>query len=424
MFDTETAVWVNEGYLYAKKIYAAYGVDTDSVLDKMKERHISLHCWQGDDVTGFEISKTGISGGILSTGNYPGRARNGDELRSDFETAISLIPGRHRINLHAIYAETDGIFVERDQITTAHFQKWITWAKKLGIGIDFNPSCFGHPMAASGFTLGSKDEGVRRFWINHVKACRKIAAEIGKELGSPCVMNIWLPDGMKDIPADRSGYREQMKCSLDEIFETQYDRKYLIDALESKLFGIGVESYTVVSNEFALGYALKNNITVCMDMGHFHLTESVADKISSVLLYANDLLLHVSRPVRWDSDHVVILNDDLLAVAQEIKRCNAFDKVYYALDFFDGSINRITAWVTGTRAALKSIMLSLLEPTDKILREEACGNYGNRLALMEEFKSLPFGAVWDKFCLDMGVPVGSDWLNTVAEYENQVLSKR
>jgi L-rhamnose isomerase len=260
--------------------------------------------------------------------------------------------------------------------------------------------------------------------VDHVKVCRAIAADIGKELGSPCVMNIWLPDGMKDIPADRAGYREQMKRSLDEILEVKYDRKYLIDALESKLFGIGVESYTVVSNEFALAYALKNNITVCMDMGHFHLTESVADKISTVLLYADDLLLHVSRPVRWDSDHVVILNDDLLAVAQEIKRCNAFDKVYYALDFFDGSINRITAWVTGTRAALKSIMLSLLEPTYKILHEEECGNYGNRLALMEEFKTLPFGAVWDKFCLDMGVPVGSDWLENVRKYETDVLLKR
>jgi len=309
---------INERYEYAKDIYAQYGVDTDSVLDKMKEVRISIHCWQGDDVSGFEKTAGGTSGGILSTGNYPGRARNGDELRADFEAAYKLIPGNHRFNLHAIYAETEGEAVERDKIETRHFKKWIDWAKKLGLGIDFNPTCFG---PSSGFTLASKDEEIRQFWVRHVKACRRIAADIGKEIGTTCVMNIWVPDGMKDMPSDRLGYRQQMKRSLDEILEVKYDRRYLIDALESKLFGIGLESYTVVSNEFVLGYALKNNITVCMDMGHFHLTESVADKISSVLLYADDLLLHVSRPVRWDSDHVVILNDDLLAVAQEIKRC-------------------------------------------------------------------------------------------------------
>ncbi|MCX7711523.1 MAG: L-rhamnose isomerase [Clostridia bacterium] len=415
---------INESYQYAKEVYAAFGVDTDAVLQKMKERQVSLHCWQGDDVNGFEVTAGGTSGGILSTGNYPGRARTGDELRADYEKALSLIPGKHRINLHAIYAETEGKIVERDQITIEHFRKWIDWAKKLGVGIDFNPSCFGHPMAASGFTLGSKDEEVRQFWIRHVKACREIAAAIGKELGTPCVMNIWVPDGMKDIPADRLGYRMLMKKSLDEILTVKYDKKYLVDALESKLFGIGVESYTVGSHEFVMGYGLKNNVTICYDMGHFHLTESVADKISATLLYAEDLLLHVSRPVRWDSDHVVILNDDLIALAQEVKRADAFDRVYYALDFFDGSINRITAWVTGTRAALKSIMIALLEPTDKIVEEENKGNYGNRLALMEEFKTLPFAAVWDKFCYDMKVPVGADWLQDVKEYEENVLSKR
>lgn len=415
---------INERYEYAKDIYAQYGVDTDSVLDKMKEVRISIHCWQGDDVSGFEKTAGGTSGGILSTGNYPGRARNGDELRADFEAAYKLIPGNHRFNLHAIYAETEGEAVERDKIETRHFKKWIDWAKKLGLGIDFNPTCFGHPMASSGFTLASKDEEIRQFWVRHVKACRRIAADIGKEIGTTCVMNIWVPDGMKDMPSDRLGYRQQMKRSLDEILEVKYDRRYLIDALESKLFGIGLESYTVVSNEFVLGYALKNNITVCMDMGHFHLTESVADKISSVLLYADDLLLHVSRPVRWDSDHVVILNDDLLAVAQEIKRCGAFKKIHYALDFFDGSINRITAWVTGARAALKSILIALLEPTDLILEAENKGDYGNRLALSEEFKALPFGFVWDKYCLDMGVPVGVDWIETVEDYEKNVLSNR
>jgi L-rhamnose isomerase len=415
---------INEGYAYAKRVYKEFGVDTDAVLEKMKSRRVSLHCWQGDDVNGFEVSAGGASGGILSTGNYPGRARNADELRTDYEKAFSLIPGKHRVNLHAIYAETGSEIVERDKLKVEHFRNWIDWAKKLGIGIDFNPTCFSHLMAATGFTLSSKDENVRKFWVNHVKACREISAAIGKELGSPCVMNIWIPDGFKDIPADRLGYRLQLKKSLDEIFEVKYDRKYLVDAFESKLFGIGVESYTVASHEFVMGYGMKNNLTMCFDMGHFHLTESIADKISAALVFADDLLMHVSRPVRWDSDHVVILNDDLLAVAQEVKRCNAFDKVYYALDFFDASINRITAWVTGTRAALKSMMIALLEPTELLIAEESKGNYGNRLALMEEFKALPYGAVWDKFCSDMGVPAGADWLELIRKYESEVLLKR
>lgn len=424
MNRTDSKAGVNEGYAYARKAYEAFGIDTDMVLEKMKSRQVSIHCWQGDDVNGFETAAGGTGGGILSTGNYPGRARNGEELRADYERALSLIPGKHRVNLHAIYAETGGKIVERDQIGAEHFRKWIDWAKRLGIGIDFNPTCFSHPMATSGFTLGSGNEEIRGFWVRHVKACRKIAADIGKELGTPCVMNIWIPDGMKDIPADRLGYRMQFKKSLDEIFSVKYDRKYLIDTLESKLFGIGVESYTVGSHEFVMGYALKNNVTICYDMGHFHLTESVADKISATLLYADDLLLHVSRPVRWDSDHVVILNDDLLDVAREVKRCNAFNRVCYGLDFFDASINRITAWVTGTRAALKSMMVALLEPTELLVKEESAGNYGNRLALMEEFKTLPFGAVWDKFCLDMGVPVGAAWLEDVKEYEDKVFLKR
>jgi L-rhamnose isomerase len=422
--NVEIEARIQEGYAYAKKAYAAFGVNTDEVLKKMKSRQVSLHCWQGDDVNGFEVTAGGTSGGILSTGNYPGMARNGEELRADYEKALSLIPGKHRVNLHAIYLETDGEVVDRDAIRTEHFRKWIDWAKKLGVAIDFNPTCFSHPMAASGFTLGSKDEKVRKFWVEHVKACRKIAADIGRELGTACIMNIWIPDGMKDIPADRFGYRAQFKKSLDEIFAVKYDRKHLIDAIESKLFGIGVESYTAGSHEFVMGYALKNNITMTYDMGHFHLTESVADKISSALLFADDLLLHVSRPVRWDSDHVVILNDDLVAVAQEIKRCNAFDKVYYALDFFDGSINRIIAWVTGTRSALKSILYAMLEPTEYLVGAENSGAYGNRLALMEEFKSLPFGAVWDKYCLDMGTPAGAAWLEEVKEYEERVLSGR
>lgn len=424
MENRETKDRILEGYSYAKKVYAAYGVNTDEVLGKMKERHISLHCWQGDDVNGFEVKSGGASGGILSTGSYPGMARNGDELRADYEKAFSLIPGSHRVNLHAIYAETDGKAVERNELGTEHFRRWIDWACKLGVAIDFNPTCFGHPMAASGFTLGSKDEKVRKYWVEHVAASRKIAADIGRELGTACIMNIWIPDGMKDIPADRMGYRLQLKKSLDEIFAVKYDRKYLIDSLESKLFGIGVESYTVGSHEFVTGYALKNNITMTYDMGHFHPTESIADKISSALLFSDGLLLHVSRPVRWDSDHVVILNDDLVAVAQEVKRCNAFEKVYYALDFFDGSINRIIAWVSGTRSALKSILFALLEPTGLLVEAENKADYGSRMALMEEFKTLPFGAVWDKYCIDMNTPAGSGWLEDIRKYEESILLKR
>lgn len=424
MKKVKTEAEILKGYEYARKAYAAYDVDTDKVLEEMRKRQVSIHCWQGDDVRGFEVSAIGASGGILSTGDYPGRARTGEELRADYEKALSLIPGKHRINLHAIYAETDGEIVERDAIKTEHFSRWIDWAKKLDLAIDFNPTCFSHPMAASGFTLGSKDEKVRRFWIDHVKVCRKIAADIGRELGKACIMNIWVPDGMKDIPADRMGYRALLKKSLDEIYEVKYDRKYLIDAFESKLFGIGLESYTAGSHEFVMSYALKNDITMTFDMGHFHLTESVADKISSALLFADNLLLHVSRPVRWDSDHVVVYNDELVAVAQEIKRCNAFDRVYYGLDFFDGSINRITAWVSGTRAALKSILFAMLEPTELIADEENKGSYGNRMALMEEFKALPLGAVWDKYCLDMNTPAGADWLEDVREYEERVLALR
>lgn len=416
---------INKSYEQAKEVYASFGVDTQDVLKKMDKIQISLHCWQGDDVTGFEKGIDGLSGGgIMATGNYPGKARNGEELRSDLEKALSLIPGKHRVNLHTIYAETEGKFVERDELSPEHFKNWIAWAKEKGIGLDFNPSFFSHKMADSGFTLSSKDKEVRSFWIRHGKKSREIAAAIGKALGSPCVNNIWIPDGSKDLPADRIGYRKILKESLDEVLEQKYDKSYLLDAVESKLFGIGSESYVVGSHEFYMGYAVANKVMLCLDAGHFHPTEGIADKISSMLLYLDELLLHVSRGVRWDSDHVVILNDDLLAIAQEAKRCDAFDRIHYALDFFDASINRITAWVTGTRAALKSILISLLEPTQLLTDAEDKGNFGNRLALMEEFKSLPFSAVWNKYCLEKGTPVGTAWLESVGEYEEDVLKKR
>ncbi|MGI6777353.1 MAG: L-rhamnose isomerase [Acetivibrionales bacterium] len=416
---------IDKNYDYAKEVYASFGVDTDKVLDKMKDISISLHCWQGDDVTGFEGADGITGGGILATGGHPGKARNGEELRQDLDKALSLIPGTHRVNLHAIYAETEGKKVERDELTVEHFNKWIGWAKEKGIGLDFNPTYFSHKKADSGFTLSSKDKEIRDFWIRHSHRCREIAAEMGKELGTPCVNNVWIPDGSKDFPADRLEYRQILKESLDEVFEKKYDKSYLIDAVESKLFGIGSEAYVVGSHEFYMGYTMTNNdVILCLDAGHFHPTETISDKISSLLIYKDELLLHVSRGVRWDSDHVVILNDDLLAIANELKRCNAYGKVHFALDFFDGSINRITAWVTGTRAALKSILLSLLEPTPLLLREEDTGNLGNRLALMEEFKTLPFVAVWNKYCRDMGTPVGTNWLDEVKKYEDNVLSKR
>ena len=416
---------ISDNYERAKEIYASLGVDTDRVMEEIKSIPISIHCWQGDDVGGFEVDAEGlVGGGILATGNYPGKARNAEELRQDLDKAMSLIPGKHRVNLHAIYAETHGKFVERDEITVEHFQKWMDWAKEKGIGLDFNPTFFSHKMADSGYTLSSKDKEVRDFWIRHGKRCREIAAEMGKALGIPCVNNIWIPDGSKDLPADRIGHRQILKDALDEILEEKYDKKYLLDAVECKLFGIGSEAYVVGSHEFYMGYALTRDTLLCLDAGHFHPTEFISDKISSLLTYIDELLLHVSRGVRWDSDHVVILNDEVLAIAQELKRSNAFDKVHFGLDFFDASINRISAWVTGTRASLKAIMMALLEPTYLLREAEDSGDFGRRLALMEEFKSLPFGAVWDKYCKDQGVPVGAEWLNAVKEYEDKVLSQR
>jgi L-rhamnose isomerase len=415
---------VNKSYEIAKEIYASYGVDTDSVLERMKTFPISMHCWQGDDVTGFEGLSGITGGGILATGNYPGRARNGDELRQDMDKAMSLIPGKQRLNLHAMYAETDGKKVDRDEIEVQHFSQWIEWAKERQMGIDFNPTFFSHKFADDGYTLSSKDSDIRSFWIRHGIRSREIAQEMGKVLGSPCVNNIWIPDGSKDTPANRLEHRLILKESLDEILKTKYDKKHILDAVECKLFGIGSESYVVGSHEFYMGYGLSNDVMICLDAGHFHPTETIADKISALLVFQDDLLLHVSRGVRWDSDHVVIYNDDTQNIAAEIKRCNAFDKVHVALDFFDASISRITAWVVGTRAILKAIMAAMLEPTELLMAEEDKGNFGNRLALMEEFKSLPVSAVWNKFCSMENTPVGSLWLDEIKDYEDNVLSKR
>lgn len=412
-----------KAYLLAKEQYAKIGVDTDAVLERLQKTVISMHCWQGDDVNGFLFKDIELSGGIQTTGNYPGKASTADELRADIEKAMSLIPGRQKLNLHAIYADTDEK-VDLDKLEPRHFEKWVEWAKKMGTGLDFNPTCFSHPMADSGFTISSADDEVRNFWIRHCKQCRKIAAYFGKELGETAVTNFWFPDGYKDVPVDREAPRYRMMTALDEVFADEYDEAYTKDALESKVFGIGAESYTVGSNEFALGYAVSRNKLYCLDAGHFHPTEVISDKISSVLLYTKNLLLHVSRPVRWDSDHVVVMDDELLAIAQNLVRTGLIDRTYIGLDFFDASINRIAAWVIGTRNMQKALLRAMLEPTDELKKLEDDGDYTARLALTEEYKTYPFGAVWDYFCEKNGVPVGTAWLDEVRAYEKEVLAKR
>jgi L-rhamnose isomerase len=407
----------------AKERYAEYGVDTDKALKILADISISLHCWQGDDVRGFEKSQ-GLSGGIMLTGNYPGRAQTPEQLRSDLTKALSLLPGRHRLSLHASYLETNGKKVDRNEIKPKYYVNWIEWAKEQGVGMDFNHTFFSHPKAESGFTLSSYDENIREFWIEHGIACRKIAAYIGKELGSPCVTNLWIPDGYKDIPVGRKESREILKDSLDKVFAEKIDERYMLDSVESKLFGIGSESCVIGSHEFYLGYAIENNILLCLDAGHFHPTEVISDKISSVLCYLDKILLHVSRPVRWDSDHVVILSDELRAIAEEIVRGGYLERVHIGLDFFDASINRIAAWVIGTRCMIKALLIALLEPTEQLRRMEVDGDYTGRLAMIEELKTLPFGAVWDYYCEKSGVPVGDAWLNEVKEYEGKVLSRR
>jgi L-rhamnose isomerase len=412
-------------YRLARERYAAFGVDTDKVRNSLAKVPISLHCWQGDDVGGFENFGGELGGGLAVTGNYPGKARTPDELRDDAEMAFSLIPGRHRFNLHAFYAEfPKGKRVERDELEPRHFKTWIDWARSIGIGLDFNPTCFAHPKAAAGFTLASADKGIRQFWIRHCQASREIGAAMGKAIGSAAVTNIWIPDGMKDTPADRRGPRELLEQSLDEVFKKPLNAKYNLDAIEGKLFGIGAESYTVGMHEFYLGYAVKNQKLVCLDAGHYHPTENMADKISSVLCFVPEILLHVSRGVRWDSDHVVVLNDDLLAIAQELVRGDYLGRTHLGLDYFDASINRVAAWAIGARNLQRALCLAMLEPHTLYKKLEHQGDYTARLALMEEAKTLPFGAVWDYYCLKQNVPVGPAWLDKVKAYEKNVLSKR
>ena len=410
-------------YSLAQQIYASHGVDTEEVLHRLAATPISLHCWQGDDVGGFENAETDLAGsGLAATGNYPGKARTPEELRQDVEKALSLIPGKHRLNLHACYAELGGKKKERSDYGIAEFQGWIDWAKSRGLGMDFNPSFFAHPKAASGFTLSSPDKGIRDYWIEHGKACRQIGAEIGRQLGSTCVTNVWIPDGSKDLPADRKSPRLRLEAALDEMFSDHIDLSHNLDAVESKLFGIGSESYVVGSHEFYMGYAVKNQKLLCLDAGHFHPTEQLADKISSVLQFVPELLLHVSRGVRWDSDHVVLLDDPTIAIMEELVRGDFLGRTHIGLDFFDASINRIAAWVIGTRSAQKALLLALLQPIQKIRKAEDSGALWERLALIEEAKTLPMGAVWEEFLLRNDVP--SDWMREVRSYETNVLLRR
>jgi L-rhamnose isomerase len=414
---------IEQAYSLAKERYAELGVDADSALARLATIPVSLHCWQGDDVGGFEDTGEAIGGGLAVTGNYPGKARTPDELRQDAEKALSLIPGAHRFNLHASYLEA-GRSVERNEIRPEHFSRWADWAKARGLGIDFNPTYFAHPKAADGFTLAHPDAGVRKFWIEHGIACRRIGAFFGKTLDKPCVTNVWIPDGFKDVPVDRKAPRERLARSLDELFAEPIDPALNRDAVESKLFGLGSESYVVGSHEFYLGYAIKRQKVLCLDAGHFHPTETISDKLSSVLMWVPEVLLHVSRGVRWDSDHVVIVNDDLNAIAQEVVRGGFLDRVHLGLDFFDASINRIAAWVIGTRCLIKALLAALLEPTDRLRDLEAAGDYTSRLAMLEELKTYPSGAVWDYYCLTRRVPPGERWLAEVKRYEKEVLTKR
>lgn len=406
----------------AKEKYARIGVSVDDAIKKLKEIPVSMHCWQGDDIDGFEGDSV-LSGGIAVTGNYPGKARGAKELMADIDKALSLIPGKKRINLHAIYAITDKK-VDRDELLPEHFAAWVEFAKERGLGIDFNPTFFSHEKAANSLTLSSPDEEIRKFWVRHGIASRKIAKYIGKELGTPCLCNIWIPDGYKEIPADRLGPRMRLKASLDEILADKTDNEWIVDAVESKVFGMGLEAYTVGSHEFYMGYAAKNNICCLLDNGHFHPTEMCSDKIPALLTVFDKVPLHVTRPMRWDSDHVVLFDDELREMAKEIVRCDATDRVLIGLDYFDASLNRIAAWAIGMRNMQKALLYALLTPNKELKEYQDKGDVTSLMAISEEIKTMPFGEVWDYYCEECGVPVGADWLTEAKKYEDEVLSKR
>jgi L-rhamnose isomerase len=420
-----TRTMSGQAYALAVEQYAALGVAVEPALERLEKVPLSVHCWQGDDVAGFERPDAALAGGgIMVTGAHPGRARNPEELRVDLDKAYSLIPGRHRLNLHASYGEFSGAAVDRDAIEPEHFQGWIDWAKARGLGLDFNATLFSHPKAASGFTLSDRDRRIRHFWIEHVQRCRMISEHMGRALRTPCLHNLWIPDGSKEVPIDRRAYRAWLRASLDEIYETEYNPAEMKDAVEGKLFGIGSESFVVGSHDFYFGFASKQGLIPCLDLGHFHPTESVPDKLSAMLQFYPEVLVHVSRGVRWDSDHVVILNDELRALAEVIVRCQAFGRVHLATDYFDASINRVGAWVIGARATLKALLLALLEPYKMLKEAEESGDNFARLALQEEAKALPFGAVWDEFCSRQNVPSGAGWIADVQQYGAQVEAER
>jgi L-rhamnose isomerase len=416
---------IEQSYRLAKEAYAEAGVDCEKALEKLKTVPVSIHCWQGDDVGGFEKAAGGIlSGGIAATGNYPGKARTLAELRDDLSRLYALLPGKHRLALHMSYGDFGGRSVDRDQMRPEHFESWLAWGREHGVKLDMSSTYFSHPKAASGLTLASKDPAIRAFWVEHARRTREVSAFIGRGQTDPCIHDLWIPDGMKDYPVDRLGYRTQLRRSLDEIFATEYPIREIKDSLEGKLFGIGSEAYVVGSHEFYLLYAALHGQLITLDSGHFHPTESIADKISSVLLFCEELLLHISRGMRWDSDHVALLNDDTRAILQEVVRSGKMERVHLGLDFFDASINRLGAWTVGGRAVLKALLAALLEPLDELTRYEAEGDYFARMQTLELLKTLPLGAVWDYHCLRSGVPLESEVLGLIQDYDANVARKR
>ncbi|MFZ2505737.1 MAG: L-rhamnose isomerase [Trichococcus flocculiformis] len=413
---------IEEAYALAKQKYAAIGVDTDAVLEKLSQIKVSLQCWQGDDVLGFMFPDQALTGGISVSGNYPGKATTPAQLRADLDKALSLIPGNHKVNLHAIYVDTDEK-IDLDQIEPKHYEKWVEWAKEKGLGLDFNPTCFSHPNSTDG-TLSSNDPETQAFWIEHVKRSRKVAAYFGEELNQTCVNNIWIPDGYKDNPIDKMSPRVRLRDALDQCLEEKFDDAYMLDAVEGKLFGIGAESFTTGSNDFYLSYALTRDILWTIDAGHFHPTEDVSDKFTAFLPFGKGLMLHVSRPIRWDSDHVVILDEATTRIGETLVRNDLLDKTFIGMDFFDATINRVAAMVIGARSTLKSLLLGMLSPIDTLKDAESTGDFTTRLAVTEEMKSYPFGAVWEFYCQQQNVPAGTEWLTEVKDYEQKILTER